>query len=56
MGVPGPDVCNHVLLLTVDPRHEERDDMVDWLEWIGHDFDPDKFDLKEVNLGLKAIR
>ncbi len=29
-----------------DPKHEDHEDMVDWL---GEEFDPDAFDLEEVN-------
>ena len=36
-----------------DPNHEEHDE---YLEWIGGEFDPEKFDLDLVNRELKAIR
>jgi hypothetical protein len=36
-----------------DPKHEQHDDL---LEWIGGEFDPDRFDLNEVNQRLAAIR
>ena len=35
------------------PDHEEHESM---LEWIGDDFDPEAFDLAEVNRSLAAIR
>jgi hypothetical protein len=36
-----------------DPDHPEHDDM---LEWIGGEFDPEAFDLDEINAALKGIR
>lgn len=36
-----------------DPEHPEHEDM---LEWVGEDFDPEAFDLEEVNHYLKMIR
>lgn len=36
-----------------DPNHPEHDDMV---EWIGGDFDPEAFDLEEVNPLLRSLR
>ena len=33
-----------------DPEHEEHEDMT---EWIGWEFDPEKFDLEEVNAELQ---
>ena len=36
-----------------DPKHPEHEDMV---EWIGGHFDPEEFDLEEVNKQLKKIR
>jgi hypothetical protein len=36
-----------------DPDHPEHDDM---LEWIGGEFDPEAFDLDEINATLKGIR
>jgi Plasmid pRiA4b ORF-3-like protein len=35
-----------------DPQHERHDEMV---EWSGGEFDPEEFDLKEVN-GLRRLR
>ena len=36
-----------------DPEHEEHDDA---LEWVGDEFDPEEFDLDEVNEGLHHLR
>ena len=36
-----------------DPEHPEHDDM---LEWIGGEFDPQAFDMSEVNEALRALR
>jgi len=36
-----------------DPKHEEHEQYV---EWIGDSFDPETFNLKEVNQMLKGIR
>jgi hypothetical protein len=36
-----------------DPEHEEHED---YLEWIGDDFDPEEFDLEEINQGLKYLK
>ena len=36
-----------------DPNHEEHQEMLDW---IGGSFDPDEFDLQEVNRALKGKR
>lgn len=36
-----------------DPDHEEHDE---YLEWVGGAFDPDAFDLEEVNQALAALR
>ncbi len=35
------------------PEHEEHESM---LEWIGGSFDPEEFDVDDVNAGLAAIR
>ena len=32
-----------------DPKHEQHDEMV---EWVGEDFDPEAFDLAQVNKAL----
>ena len=34
-----------------DPKHPEHEEM---LEWVGGEFDPDAFDLEEVNTELNA--
>ena len=36
-----------------DPNHEEHEEMLDW---IGGSFDPDVFDLQEVNRALKSMK
>jgi Plasmid pRiA4b ORF-3-like protein len=36
-----------------DPNHPEHDDMV---EWVGDEFDPEEFNMDEVNRALKKIR
>jgi len=36
-----------------DPNHPEHED---YLEWVGGDFDPEAFDLDEVNQALRALR
>jgi len=36
-----------------DPNHEEHEEM---LEWIGGEFDPEEFDLQDINISLKSIR
>jgi len=36
-----------------DPGHEEHEEM---LEWIGGEFDPEEFDLEEVNEELEMVR
>jgi hypothetical protein len=36
-----------------DPEHSEHEEYV---EWIGDEFDPEAFDLEEVNEALKALR
>jgi hypothetical protein len=54
-----PEDCGGVwgyyeLLETIaDPKHEDREEM---LEWLGGEFDPDAFDLKEVNAMLAEWR
>lgn len=35
-----------------DPDHPEHEE---WLEWVGGEFDPEAFDLEEVNAGLKEM-
>jgi hypothetical protein len=36
-----------------DPEHEKHEE---YLEWIGGDFDPEEFDLEEVNEGLRYLK
>jgi len=36
----------HMLDVVADPDHEQHDDLI---EWLGDDFDPDAFDIDEVN-------
>jgi hypothetical protein len=36
-----------------DPEHDQHED---YLEWIGGEFDPEAFDLEEVNEALRALR
>ena len=52
-GIPG---YYNLLEAIDDPEHEAHEEMVEWLEWLGRDLDPDRFDLKEVNRDLKAVR
>ena len=51
-----PDDCggvwgyDNLLQAIADPKHEDHDDL---LEWLGGEFDPVAFDLDEVNTALK---
>ena len=36
-----------------DPNHEEHDE---YLEWIGGEFNPEKFELAEVNAALRRVK
>jgi len=36
-----------------DPEHPEHEN---YLEWIGGEFDPEAFDLEEVNRALRALK
>jgi hypothetical protein len=36
-----------------DPNHEEHEE---YLEWIGGEFDPEQFDLADVNAALRRVR
>jgi hypothetical protein len=36
-----------------DPDHPEHEE---WLEWVGGEFDPEAFDLEEVNAELESMR
>src|SRR3990167_5782219 len=49
----GPWGYEHLLEVLRDPKHEEYDEM---REWIGGDFDPEAFDLNEINRTLKSVR
>lgn len=41
----------HFLEAIADPKHEEHDEL---LEWVGGDFDPEAYDLDEVNAILEG--
>jgi hypothetical protein len=43
----------HFLEAIQDPDHEEHDE---YLEWVGGAFDPEAFDLEEVNQSLAGLR
>jgi len=43
----------NMLEAIADPKHEEH---VQYVEWIGSSFDPEAFNLKEVNQMLRGIR
>jgi hypothetical protein len=49
----GPWSYDEFLVAISDPKHEEHDEL---LEWVGGEFDPENFDLSEVNQQLAAIR
>ena len=49
-GVPG---YYNLLEAIRDPKHEEHEDM---LEWIGGDFDPEAFSIEDVNRELAHLR
>lgn len=36
-----------------DPKHERHEEL---LEWLGDRFDPDAFDMEEVNAALAELR
>jgi hypothetical protein len=36
-----------------DPDHEEHDE---YLDWIGGEFDPEEFELDEVDAGLRHVK
>lgn len=50
--VGGPWGYANYLEAIGDPSHEEHEDMLEW----GGDFDPEEFDLKQVNRELAGIR
>ncbi len=49
----GPPGYERLLEVLRDPKHEEYEEM---REWIGGPFDPEVFDPKEVNRMLKQVR
>lgn len=49
----GPWGYEHLLEVLRDPKHEEHEEM---REWIGGDFDPEAFDLDDINLALREVR
>lgn len=57
-----PDDCGGVfgyenlLAIIRDPEHDEHEDMIAWLDEMRPGFDPDAFDVDEVNRRLKKIR
>jgi hypothetical protein len=50
--VGGPWGYANYLEAIGDPSHEEHEDMLEW----GGDFDPEEFDLKQINRELAGIR
>ncbi|MBU0493925.1 MAG: plasmid pRiA4b ORF-3 family protein [Chloroflexi bacterium] len=51
--VGGPWGYENFLEAITDPKHEEHEE---YLEWIGDEFDPDEFDLEEINEALHNLR
>ncbi|MEE8113674.1 MAG: plasmid pRiA4b ORF-3 family protein, partial [Nitrososphaerales archaeon] len=49
-GIPGYENFLQALADANYPEHDE------YLEWIGGDFDPEKFDLVEVNHILRSVK
>jgi hypothetical protein len=49
--VEGPWGYEHLLEILKDPTHEEYEE---WKTWLPKDFDPEQFDLAEVNSGLSV--
>jgi len=49
---PTPEDIQRLLEAIADPKHESHEDM---LEWIGGEFDPEKFDLNAVNRELRKL-
>jgi hypothetical protein len=49
----GPWSYDEFLVAISDPKHKEHKEL---LEWVGGEFDSEKFDLSEVNQQLAAIR
>lgn len=48
----GPPGYEELLMAIRDPSHERHDEL---LEWLGGRFDPEKFDLVEVNRHLDVV-
>lgn len=42
-----------MLKILANPKHEQYEDMI---EWVGEDFDPERFDLEDTNAGLAKLR
>lgn len=58
-----PDDCGGIwgyqdlMEIIADPRHPEHDNMLDWLDLDDpREFDPEAFNLDEVNLALRTLR
>lgn len=49
----GPPGYENLLEALADPKHEMHDDMI---EWIGEEFDPEAFEIEEVNDELRSLR
>ncbi|WP_428849293.1 IS1096 element passenger TnpR family protein, partial [Thermanaeromonas sp.] len=49
----GPWGYQRMLKILSDPEHEEYEETV---EWLGGEFDPEAFDLEEINRRLWRIR
>ncbi len=41
-----------LLAVRADPKHPLRKEYAELLEWLDKDFDPEKFNLQEVNSAL----
>ena len=48
----GPWGYAHLLEVIRDPKHEEHEEM---LEWLGEEFDPDRFQAGEINRQLTGV-
>ena len=49
----GPYRYQDLLKAISDPRHEEHDELLDW---VGDDFDPEAFDARSVDSALGQMR
>lgn len=49
----GPPGYEHLLQALRDPKHEDHEQM---REWIGGEFDPEAFDLGKINQGLWRMK